>query len=170
MTSQRRRSSAALRTTGREPERPRREAIDDMSMAAAAAAGGSMGIGAEREAVWAFGAGENGGQIYEVGFADLGILLAGEGDGGRREFASLSRLLCFRGFCADSVCLTGLRMMVWPVYLHPGPHIYMGRDWGLPKQGLNVFFLEKMMAYVSRTQIILVDNINNLSVSVYKTF
>lgn len=97
VTSQRRRSSAALPTTGREPERPRREAIDDMSMAAAAAAGGSMGIGAEREAVWAFGAGENGGQIYEVGFADLGILLAGEGDGGRREFACLSRPLCFCG-------------------------------------------------------------------------
>ncbi|CAM0948882.1 unnamed protein product [Alopecurus aequalis] len=33
--SQRRRSSAALRTTGRDPERPRRVAIADMSMAAA---------------------------------------------------------------------------------------------------------------------------------------
>lgn len=112
MTSQRRRSSEALRTTGREPERPRREAIEDMSMAAAAAAaaGGSMGIGAEREAVWAFGAGENGGQIYEVGFADLGILLAGEGGwretGIRKPFAPFMLFVApvSSGLAANFLC------------------------------------------------------------------
>ena len=44
--SQRRRSSAALRTTGRDPERPRRAAIADMSMAAS---GLVVEIGAQRE-------------------------------------------------------------------------------------------------------------------------
>ena len=46
LMSQRRRSSAALRTTGRDPERPRRAAIADMSMAAG---GLVVEIGAQRE-------------------------------------------------------------------------------------------------------------------------
>jgi hypothetical protein len=62
VTSQRRRSSAALRTTGREPERPRRAAIADMSMAAGESGGtGAVetGIGEEEE-VWALLEGREG--------------------------------------------------------------------------------------------------------------
>jgi hypothetical protein len=78
LMSQRRRSSAALRTTGREPDRPRRAAIADMSMAA----GGSLaGTGAERErervAVSAL-EGRNSGDV-----GGFGIRLAGKRNGAR---------------------------------------------------------------------------------------
>ena len=51
LTSQRRRSSPALRMTGRDPERPRRAAIADMSMTAGASEGrGSvLGMGTGRK-------------------------------------------------------------------------------------------------------------------------
>jgi hypothetical protein len=86
LTSQSRRSSPALRMTGRDPERPRRAAIADMSIGRRRVLvrdrrwRGERGRGAGlREAILAFWRG--GRNSCDLG--GRGIVLAGEGNGGR---------------------------------------------------------------------------------------
>lgn len=95
LTSQRRRSSPALRMTGRDPERPRFAAIDDMSMAAGASEGrGSvlgLGNGSGRR-IWAFWRG----QIVAIWAVSGPFWRAREMAGGWD--CSLSRLTCLKYF------------------------------------------------------------------------
>jgi hypothetical protein len=91
LTSQRRRSSPALRMTGRDPERPRRAAIADMSMAAGASEGSGSVLGVETGSgrqIWAFWRGE----IVAIWAVSGSFWRAREmaGEGNR----SLSRLAC----------------------------------------------------------------------------